>query len=45
MTTIPPASPDLLEAEARNVEHVCAYTAAVMRACAREWRQERKDQQ
>lgn len=36
-------SPELLEKEAAHLQHVDAYTAGVMRACARQWRQERKE--
>lgn len=36
-------SPELLEHEARQLEHTDAYSAAVMRACAKQWREERKD--
>ena len=35
-------SPELLEHEARQVEMTDAYAAAVMRTCAKAWRQERQ---
>lgn len=39
----PDPSPELLEREAAQIELSDVYAAAVMRACARAWRNERKD--
>lgn len=39
---LPRPSPELLELEARQIEHHAAYTAGVMRACAKQWREERQ---
>lgn len=35
-------SPELLRVEARLLEDTNAYTAGVLRACARQWETERK---
>ena len=41
---LPRPSPELLEHEARQIEQTDAYAAGVMRACARKWREERKEE-
>lgn len=40
---LPQPSPELLEHEARQIEHHDAYAAGVMRACAKAWKREREE--